>query len=89
MKIEASNQLLFQYETEIKRLENDNSYVNYEYNLSFQIFQWSKELEDYRQNLMEYIAINTHKLNQLNDSLKKQERIHVLLNKCYWFINKY
>lgn len=87
LKIEASNNVLFEYEKELKHLENINSNLNYEYNISFKVFDYSKELLNYRQNILDNIGQNNYRINILNKSIKKQNLIHVLLTNCYYKID--
>lgn len=92
-----SNHLKFEYEKEIKNLENWNSQLNYEYEISYQVFFEDpyltpykfEQLDEYRQKIMDRIGINNHNINVLKDKLKKQECIHLLLTKCYYMIDNF
>ena len=94
-RIEASNHLKFEYEKQIYNFENWNSQLNYEYEISYNVFyedqyltpQKFQELDQYRQAIIDRIAINNQNLNILKDKLKKQECIHLLLTKCYYMID--
>lgn len=94
-RIDASNHIKFEYEKQIKNYENWNSQLNYEYEISYQVFfedtrltpQKFQELDNYRQSIIDRIAINNNNLIVLKDKLKKQECIHLLLTKCYYIID--
>lgn len=96
-KIEISNHLLFQYEKEIKNLENWNSQLNYEYKISYKVFYEDnyltpikfQQLYDYRQKIIDRISINNNNINVLKDKCKKQQCIHLLFTKCYYMIDNF
>ena len=95
LRIQASNSIKNEYEKEIQQLEYWNSQLNYEYEVSYNIFFENKylspvdfeKLDEYRQCVIDKISINNGEISKLKEKLKKQETIHVLLTKCYYMIN--
>lgn len=97
LRIEASNSIQFDYEKKIKYFENWNSQLNYEYNISYNVFFENQyltpikfqQLDDYRQKILDRIALNNHSIQELKDKMNKQYLIHVLLTKCYYMIDNF
>lgn len=95
MKINASNSINFDYENEIKKLENWNSQLNYEYEISYKVFYEDQhltpikfqQLADYRQIIIDQITKNNYKIEEIKKCLKSQQKIHLLLTKCYYMID--
>lgn len=81
------------YEKEIKKIEVENERLNFEYCQSYKINlrlctnNDLKYLESYRQCIMDSIAKNNYKLNNLYNVLNKQCNIYKFLSKCYYYIN--
>ena len=97
LKIDCSNHLKFQYEKDIKYFENWNTYLNYEYEQSYEVFfndtyltpQKFEQLDQYRQSIIDRLALNNNSIQELKEKLKKQECIHLLLTKCYYMIDNF
>ena len=71
LKIQATQELLNQYEKKLKSLENDNSSLNFEYEMSYKIF-WErdnnyKELELYRLSILYKIGQNNYEIVKLEN----------------------
>ena len=95
-KIKASNEIKNNYEKQLKSYENWNAELNYEYDISYNVFFENRylspnefeKLDEYRQRILDKIAMNNHNINVLKIRIKKQEEIHLLLVNCYYMINK-
>ena len=80
------------YEKKLNKLKNENSQLNYEYEISYQVF-WQrdnsyKELEMYRLSILDMIGKNNYEIVKLENSLEKQQNIFNLLYKCYYYVDK-
>ena len=92
IQINASQELLNQYETKINKLLVENSRLNQEYNLSFKDYWYRnnncKELIDYRECIIYKICENNNEIENLKISLKKQQNIYEFLYSCNYYIDK-
>ena len=81
------------YESKIKELEIENTYLNNEYEISFinrlnsNILD-SVDIMNYRKCLVDKIYENDCEINNNKSFIDKQNNICSLLCNCYHFVNK-
>lgn len=94
LKINATDQIMNEYEMKCNQLLTENTYLNQSYINTFEIdynlctTQDLKYLQDYRDSLFTSILSNNGEIIYLNNCINKQQQIKELFIKCYEIINK-
>lgn len=90
-KIKASQDLLNTYEIESKHMEEELVQLSIQYENSYNDWRWysnQKELETFRQTIINTMLEINDKLTQTFESLCKQRKITKFLMDCYYYVQK-
>lgn len=92
LQINASQELLNDYERKINQLLVENTRLNEEYNTTFKNYWYrnnnNKDLLNYRESIIFKICENNDLIEKYNKCLEKQKCIYNFLYNCNYYVDK-